>query len=381
MKLRFKSIILPNTAQDQSYGENPKPESQFASALRKNVNEYFKKKNISQKGNLTLVFQTIVMFSLYLVPFILILLVSVTWWMGLLLSATMGIGIAGIGMCVMHDALHGSYSKKEWVNRLFGSTMYLLGGSVFTWKMQHNVLHHTFTNIDGSDEDIKSRGLIRLSENAPLKRIHRYQYLHAFFFYGLMTLSKIVNDFIQLARYNKTGVTRQYNASPTGQYFKLIGIKILYLFACVGLPILFTHFSWWQVITGFMIMHWVAGFILSTVFQMAHVVEGAEQPLPDTGGVINHDWAVHEVRTTSDFARNNRFINWCIGGLNFQIEHHLFPYISHVHYRKIAPIVESTARQFGLTYNLKPSFANAISSHVKRLKELGRVRPTVSQTL
>lgn len=117
-------------------------------------------------------------------------------------------------------------------------------------------------------------------------------------------------------------------------------------------------------------MHWIAGSILSTVFQLAHVVEGAEQPLPDESGIINHDWAVHEVRTTSDFARNNPIINWCVGGLNFQIEHHLFPYISHVHYRKIAPIVERIAHEFGINYNLKPSFFNALLSHIRRLKEL-----------
>jgi linoleoyl-CoA desaturase len=166
-------------------------------------------------------------------------------------------------------------------------------------------------------------------------------------------------------------MTRKYNASPTGEYFKMAGIKILYLFVFIGLPILVTPFAWWQVLLGFLIMHWVAGSILSIVFQLAHVVEGAEQPVPDGGGIINHDWAVHEVRTTSDFARNNPVISWCVGGLNFQIEHHLFPYISHVHYRKIAPIVERTAREFGINYNLKPSFFNALGSHIRRLKELG----------
>ena len=119
-------------------------------------------------------------------------------------------------------------------------------------------------------------------------------------------------------------------------------------------------------------MHWVGGLIMSTIFQMAHVVEGAVQPLPNAEGIIETDWAVHELRATSDFARNNLFLNWYAGGLNFQIEHHLFPNICHVHYRNIAPIVENTARQFGLIYNLKPTFAAALISHVKRLKELGK---------
>ena len=274
-------------------------------------------------------------------------------------------------MCVMHDAVHGSFSHNEKMNKLFGGTMYLLGSNVFNWKLQHNVFHHAYTNIEGLDEDIDSKGPIRLCENAPLKKIHHYQYIHAFFFYGLLTISKMVKDFTQLAIYNKAGITKKYNVDPTREYLRMVAVKIAYLLAIIGLPMLLTHFSWWQVLVGFFMMHWVAGCILSTVFQMAHVVEGTEQPMPDAGGVIHHDWAAHELRTTSDFARNNHLLNWYVGGLNFQIEHHLFPHISHVHYQKIAPIVERTAHQFNLNYNLKPSFASAFSSHVRRLKELG----------
>ncbi len=187
-----------------------------------------------------------------------------------------------------------------------------------------------------------------------------------------MTITRIINDFTQLAHFKKTGVTGKLKVNVRREYWIMAGVKILYLFTFIGLPIILTHFAWWQIIVGFVTMHWVAGCILSTVFQLAHVVEGAEQPMPDDNGIIHHDWAVHELRTTSDFARNNRFINWYVGGLNFQIEHHLFPYISHVHYRKIAPIVERTALEFGLVYNLKPSFTNALGSHVRRLKELSR---------
>jgi linoleoyl-CoA desaturase len=284
----------------------------------------------------------------------------------------MGIGMAGVGMCIMHDGVHGAFSKKEWVNNVAGATMFLLGSTGVNWKIQHNVLHHTYTNIEGNDEDIAVRGPLRLSDHAELHSIHRFQYVHAFLFYGLMTLFKLTKDFSQLARYDKEGLTRQQKINTTSEYFKMGVVKLLYLFILVGLPILITEFSWWQVLTGFFIMHWVGGCIMSTIFQMAHVVEGAVQPLPDSEGVIEKDWAAHQLQATSDFARNNVFLNWYAGGLNFQIEHHLFPNICHVHYRSIAPIVERTAKQFGLTYNLKSSFAAAFRSHVKRLKELGR---------
>lgn len=347
-------------------------QKQFAAAVRKNVNDYFRERGISTKGNLTMAIQTVVMLSLYIVPFVLIFIVPMNAWLGMLMAVIAGTGMAGIGMCVMHDAVHNSYSHKEWVNKLWGGTMYLLGSNVFNWKIQHNYLHHAYTNIEGYDQDIASRGPIRLSQYAPLKKIHRNQYIHAFFFYGLMTISKLAKDFTQLVEYNKAGITRQYHVNPTIEYIKMVLVKIIYLFVFIGLPVLFTAFSWWQVLLGFFIMHWVAGCILSTIFQMAHVVQGTEQLLPNAEGVIEREWAVHELRSTSDFARNNLFLNYYIGGLNFQIEHHLFPNICHIHYRKIAPIVERTAQEFGFTYNLKPSFRNALQSHIHRLKELGR---------
>lgn len=355
-----------------------KRQQQFAAALRKNVNDYFEQKGISTKGNWFLVSQTVVMLILYIAPFVLFFLLPMSGWVALLMTVIMGIGLAGIGMGTMHDAVHQSYSEKKWINNLFGGTLYLIGSNVFNWKIQHNFLHHTYTNIDGYDQDIESKGPIRLSENSPLRKIHYYQYIHAFFFYGLMTISKLTKDFSQLIVYNKLGITRQHNFNPTFEYIKMVVLKLLYLFVIIGCPILFTSFSWWQVLVGFLAMHWTAGAILSTIFQMAHVVEGAEEPMPDENGIIHNDWAVHQLHTTSDFARNNHFLNWYVGGLNFQIEHHLFPNICHVHYRNIAPIVEKTAKEFGYMYNLKPTFGKAFASHVRRLKELGQPATAVT---
>lgn len=349
-----------------------KQQKLFAATVKKNVYNYFREKGISTKGNIAMVIQTVLLLCIYIIPFVLVLTVSMNGWLAIMMAVLAGIGMAGIGMCVMHDAVHGSYSNKVWVNKLLGATMYLLGSNVLNWKIQHNILHHAYTNIEGYDQDIASKGPIRLSEYAPLRKIHRYQYIHAFLFYGLMTISKLTRDFTQLTEFNKAGLTGKHSKHPRFEYLKMVVVKIIYLFVFIGLPVLFTPYTWWQVLIGFFIMHWTAGCILSTIFQMAHVVEGAEQILPNTEGSIEVDWAVHELRTTADFARNNLFLNWYIGGLNFQIEHHLFPNICHIHYRKIAPIVEKTATEFGFNYNLKPTFIKALQSHVHRLKELGR---------
>jgi len=375
----LRDILYKQCMKTLKFASGDHQQHLFADAVRKNVTDYFRQKGISTKGNAALVFQTIIMLSIYIVPFILILTIPMNLWVASFLVIIMGVGTAGIGMAVMHGAAHGSYSDKEWVNKLFASTMYALGGNVFTWKVQHNILHHTFTNINEYDQDIASKGPIRLSDHAPIRKIHRYQYIHAFFFYGMMTLLKIVRDFAQMAEFNKAGYARQQHSNPKVQYVKMILVKLTYFFVMIGLPILFTAFTWWQVLLGFVIMHWTTGLILSVVFQLAHVVEGLEQPVPAIGDLIANDWAVHELQTTSDFARNNRFLNWYIGGLNFQIEHHLFPHICHIHYPKIAPIVEKTAKEFGLSYNLKPTFRAALRSHIRRLKELGR--PLVPETV
>ncbi|MGZ4033406.1 MAG: fatty acid desaturase family protein [Bacteroidia bacterium] len=347
-------------------------QKQFAVAVRKNVHNYFKEKGISTKGNITMLIKAIAMLSIYLVPFIIILTVHMAKLPAFLLVILMGIGEAGIGMSVMHDAVHGAFSEKQWVNKLFGSTMFLLGSTTFNWKIQHNILHHTFTNIYGFDQDIETKAVIRLNNHAPIKRAHKFQYIYAFFFYGLMTLSKLITELGQLMEYNKAGITKEQHSKPGVEIWKLIITKIVYLSIVIGLPLLFTDFRWWQILLGFAFLHITAGMIMSTIFQMAHVVEGAEQPVPDENGVIKNEWMVHELHTTSDFARNNLFLNWYIGGLNFQIEHHLFPHTCHIHYRKIAPIVEKAAKEFGFFYNLKPSFSSALSSHIIRLKELGR---------
>jgi len=229
------------------------------------------------------------MLALYLGPFAVMLTLPIAGWWAVPLWMLMGVGMAGIGMSVMHDAVHGSASSHAWINKLLGSSMYLMGSNVFTWKVQHNMIHHTHTNVDAVDQDIDPPPLLRFSEHAPLRRIHRYQYIHAFFFYGLLSITKVVFDFVMLARFNRDGTTRRIGESPVGMMVRISAAKALYLAVFLGLPILLTSQAWWQVLLGFFVMHFVAGLILGTVFQLAHVVEGAEQPLPDEHGVIHHN--------------------------------------------------------------------------------------------
>jgi len=349
-------------------------EREFAHEVRKRVRAYFKDNNKSKYGNFNMYLKSVVILGVYLAPFILILTTPMSPWTALGLSIIMGIGEAGVGMSIMHDGVHHAYSSKKWINNIASSTMFLLGSNIFNWKIQHNIKHHTFTNIFKYDPDISSIKIIRLCQYGPIKKYHRYQHFYAFPLYGLMTFARLFGEIGVLLDYNREGITRELNTNPTWQLVKLIAIKILYLTVIIGLPLWFTGFTFWQIIIGFVALHVTAGMIMSTVFQMAHVVEGTEQFLTDKNHQVKGDWLVHQLRTTSDFGRKNGLLSWYIGGLDFQIEHHLFQNICHVHYPAIAGIIKKTAEEYGFTYNLKTNVFTALASHFRRLKELGNMR-------
>lgn len=366
----FRLTLYPMST--VSYRAPDAQQKDFARAVRQNVNAFFKEQALSTKGDGRFVVKAVLMLALYLVPFVLVMTMPMSAWWALGCAVLSGVGMAGVGMSVMHDGVHGSASRHGWVNDLMGGSMYLMGSSVLTWRIQHNGAHHTHTNIDHLDGDLDSRGLLRFSEHAPLKPVHRFQHLHAFFFYGFLTITKLVVDFFTLSAFNKDGSTAAQKADPKKEMAKLIVLKVIYTTTFVVLPLLFSGFAWWQVLIGFFVMHFVASVILGTVFQLAHIVELAVQPLPDAQGVIPNDWTVHEMMTTADFARGSRLLTWFTGGLNHQIEHHLFPHVCHVHYSAIAPIVQRTALEHGVPYNSIPTFGAALVSHVRRMKQLGR---------
>lgn len=346
--------------------------ARFFRTLNRRVNGYFKENNIAKTGNWKLHLKSIIMFALYLTPYFILLSVSMSGWIKLLLTVVMGIGMAGIGMNVMHDANHGSYSKRNWVNKVLGSSIYILAGNVYNWQVQHNVLHHTYTNIEGHDEDIDAGIIIRFNEHAKWYWFHKYQHLYFIFLYGLMTFNwALVSDYKQTRDYLKRKLAYGEMPRPIRQWSVLVITKILYLSIWIVIPILVMDVPWWHVLIGFFVMHYTAGVLLSVIFQLAHVVEDSEMPQPDEEGNMKNTWAIHQLYTTVNFATKNRFVNWFTGGLNHQVEHHIYPNISHIHYRDIAKIVKETALEFDLPYLEHKSTIQAFRSHVRHLRSMG----------
>lgn len=345
----------------------------FFKTLNSRVNAYFQQNDISKYGNWRLYVKSIVVFSIMLTPYFLIISNNFNQWAMLLFTIVLGMGLSFVGMCVMHDGNHGTYSRNRWINNLMGSSIYILAGNVYNWKVQHNVLHHTYTNIHGMDEDIEAGGLLRLHKEQDWKRFHKFQHYYSVLLYGLMTISwAITKDYKQMKGYISKGISFDKKVNPTKEWTILIITKILYMSIWIVLPILVLDVAWWKVLIGFFVMHYTAGVILAMVFQLAHVVESTENPIPDDGGNMENTWAIHQLATTANFARKNWLVSFFVGGLNYQIEHHIFPNISHVHYPKISKIVKETALEFGLPYNEYPTTRQAIISHFKALRDLGR---------
>ena len=347
--------------------------SEFLKTLKQRVNQYFDQKKISKYGNWKLFFKTVFMLSLFLIPYFFIVTGFIeNYWIIIALWAIIGVGKSGIGLSIMHDANHGVLSKHKFINRIMESTMNFVGGNSSMWKTKHNVLHHTFTNVDGHDDDIDAPLFLRFSPHKPLKKIHRYQHYYAWFMYSLLTLMWITySDFKSVFSFKKQGLIKD-NKEFAWEFSQVTIWKIIYYSYLLILPLIFSSAPFWLTIIGFVIMHMITGLILSVIFQLAHVMPDCDFPLPNLSGKMDNNWAVHQLATTSNFAPKNKIMSWFIGGLNYQVEHHLFTNISHVHYPALSKIVKKTAVEYGIPYYSEDRFFKALKKHAKMLKALGR---------
>jgi linoleoyl-CoA desaturase len=358
-----------------------KDRTQFFSVLRKRVDQYFEENKISKHANQAMIIKMVILILGYVLPFALMLSLGLQGFWGYVCYTIMGFFVAGVGMSVMHDANHGAFSKKQKINDLVGYSLNLLGASIFNWKLQHNLLHHTYTNIVSHDQDVKARVGLKFNPHSKTKKVHSLQFLYAFFFYGLITLYWVVaKDLVQFITFSRQGLNKNTRKENIILFLKMTNMKILYFSAFFALPIYGFGFSFGFVLTGFLLMHFFAGLILTLIFQLAHTVEATSHPMPNEEGTIENDWAIHQMNTTVNFSRNNPLISWYVGGLNYQVEHHLFPKICHIHYPEIAPIVKKTAEEFGIPYLENESFGQALMSHIRFLREMGKM-PSLNEAI
>lgn len=338
--------------------------------LRIKINEYFQQQGISRLGNKKAYFKAGILVSAFIIVYIHLVFFTPVLWIAIPECALFGVLTASIGFNLMHDGAHGSFSKYPALNRIAALSLDFLGASSFMWNVKHNVLHHAYTNIDGMDDDIDAKPFLRLCESQKYSKIYRYQYIYFWGLYPMLYLFWVF--FTDYKKYfsRKIGQVRLPRLKLS-DHIIFWGFKILYIFLFIALPVYMLGFIPW--VTGFLIFAAVAGLLLSIVFQLAHTVNETSFPIPvQPINKIEDEWMVHELKTTADFATKNKFITWWLGGLNFQIEHHLFSKISHIHYPAICDIVRRTCIELGLPHIEHPKLYLAIRSHISYLKKLGK---------
>ena len=342
---------------------------EFFLALKRRVDQYFKDVGKSPRDCWQMYVKTFVILSWFFGTYAFLVFGPVSWWTVIPASISLGLAMSAIGFSIQHDGSHRGYSKYSFVNRLAAVSLDMLGGSSYYWARKHNVIHHTYPNITGHDDDIELGILGRLSPHQKHLGIHRLQHFYLWFLYGFIAIKwQFYDDFRDLWR-GRIGVHSVVR--PRGQELAIFIVGKLF-FLTMGVIVPLMLHSWWEVLGVYLCVSFFQGVMLSVVFQLAHCVEEAAFPMPeeDTGRMAS-SFAIHQIETTVDFAPENRVLSWYVGGLNYQIEHHLFPQICNIHYRAIAPLVRETCQEFGVRYNMHPSFAAGIASHYSWLRRMG----------
>ena len=345
--------------------------SSFHQELKSSVELYFSNNQVKKTGNWKLYIKAIILVPAAIGLYLNLLFAHLTLIPGILLSGLLGFVLASIGFNIMHDACHGSYSRKPWVNNLMGLSLNMLGGNAFIWKFKHNIIHHTYTNIDGIDDDIAKSPAMRQCESQKWVKAHRFQHIYMIFLYAISSFL-----WVSMMDFEKYFKQKIHNTSlqkmDFGEHIIFWLSKLVYVLFYIVIPVHFTGWQAWAI--GFSCMHIMLGLTLALVFQLAHVVEDAEFVFAP--GIepqkIEEEWAIHQVRTTANFAPKNKLVSWFVGGLNFQIEHHLFPKVSHVHYPAIAEIVKRICVKHQVHYNEFKTMTAAVASHFRKMKSLGR---------
>lgn len=302
--------------------------------------------------------------------YVLLVFWAASWFSAVPLIVMLALGVAGIGFDIQHDGGHGSYSRSSAVNHLAARCLDLVGASSYVWRWKHNRFHHQYTNVDGVDSDIDVAPFLRLAPTQRLRAAHRFQHWYAWFLYCLLLVKwHLYDDFRDLVLGR---IGSQVMPRPRGRdAWMFWGGKALFFGWAFGLPLL--RHSLVGVLASYLLCAAIVGLLLSTVFQLAHCVESSSfTGAPAPGDSLPETWAEHQLASSVDFAQENRWVTWALGGLNYQKEHHLFTYVSHVHYPALAPIVRELCRERRITYLAHPTVWQALVSHARWLRRMGR---------
>lgn len=344
-------------------------ENSFFNELKYEVDQYFDGRK--RTGDWRLYSKSVVLITVSLALYFLMMSGTLPAWGMFLSSAVFGLALASIGFNVMHDACHGSYSENKKLNNIMGMSLNLLGSSSFMWKQKHNVIHHTYTNVDGIDDDIAKSPVLRHCYTQKWVPAHKYQHLYLPFAYGLTTIAWVFGMDFKKYFSGKIHNTK-ISGMNTKEHIIFWLTKLFYVGVYMVIPFLLLPLSMFLIY--YITMNVVMGINLSVIFQLAHVVEGPEFEYvgEEEAKKSENSWAEHQVRTTANFGTTNKILNWYTGGLNFQVEHHLFPRVSHIHYPALSPIVQKVCEKHDIPYYNYPTMWSSVKSHWKMMRLFGQ---------
>ncbi|WP_256012285.1 fatty acid desaturase family protein [Desertivirga xinjiangensis] len=349
-----------------SFNNNPNP---FHTSLKEKVDNYFRETKLKSSGGNQLVIKGFLIVFTTFFCFTTLVFFTPGVLISIILCCILGLTLAAIGFNIMHEGGHGSFSERKWLNSISAYSLNIMGGTIHFWKQKHNINHHTYTNIEGMDHDINIK-YMRMHEEQPRFWYHRFQHVYWVVLYGISYMAWILIQDFQKYFSGKMGIHDTAKKLNTREHFIFWFTKLCYICIYLVLPIVMVGVI--KTLIGFMIVGFSCGYCISIVFQLAHVVEGTNFPEPDEEtNKIEQEWAVHQIRTTANFATNCKMTSWFLGGLNFQVEHHLFPRISHVHYPHINKLVKQTCSEFNVPYTEFPTVLKAFGSHLSHIRKLG----------
>jgi linoleoyl-CoA desaturase len=349
------------------------PDKEFLTELHRRVDEYFRSTGLPKKGGWRVYLKAAIILTCFFASYWMLLFVAQNIWQGLVFAILLALLTTAIGFNIQHDGGHRSFSEHLWVNRLAAMTMDMVGASSYVWHQKHSLLHHNYVNITGYDPDIDLSGAGRLSPHQKWFWFYRWQHQYIWFLYGLLVMKwQLVADFRNLisGRIHRHRIPR-----PKGWDLLIFIIgKTIFFILAFGLPLLYHPL--WVVLFFYAVVVLLMGVPLSVVFQLPHCVGQADFPLPseDTNQMKN-SWAVHQDQVTLGFDRHSPIKTWLLGGLNFHLEHHLFPGVCHVNYPGLAGAVEETCRKFGVKYAEHRSFWTGLVEHYRWLRKMGMPVP------
>ena len=346
------------------------PESDgFLKQLQTEVNFYLRHSSKSKYADYSFYLKGTILFALYL-SFYFVFLFYPPHWYTLLVYIAMGPLAILLGLNVAHDAAHGVAHPNKIVNNLLLRTFDFLGASSNVWKARHVFSHHNYANILNEDSDLKQSSLVRIFPSDKIRKANRFQHLYIPLLFLHYTFNWLfVRDFKDLMERTEDG-KRKIRCSKIN-WIEIISFKIFYFSYIIIIPLILADFFWYETLIAYVLMNYAAGITITLALVPAHVASTSEFPLPNSDGKMNHSWSHHQLITTTDYSTNSAIINWMMGGFNHHVVHHLFPHISHVHYKQITPILIKVTKERGLKYNYESSLINAFTSHFRLLKSNG----------